>query len=148
MNLSRRRLQTIFCVSASRSVELTSLILLEAKSPMSSNPSNTSAVSNAWRYQREHQASTAVTEFEKILKQDANNIDALYGYSLALRDSGNKESAITHFQQVLELVESAALERRPTSTSEDEIRVPNSAEDDRYMMLARMIKQRLSELKA
>ena len=43
---------------------------------MSSNPANTSNVSNAWRYQREHQASTAVTEFEKILNQDAQNIDA------------------------------------------------------------------------
>ena len=115
---------------------------------MSSNPSNTSNVSNAWRYQREHQASTAVTEFEKILKQDANNIDALYGLGLALRDSGNKADAIAQFQQVLELVESAALARRPASTVEDEIRVPNTPDDDRYMMLARMIKQRLAELKA
>ena len=115
---------------------------------MSSNPSNTSNVSNAWRYQREHQASTAVTEFEKILKQDTNNIDALFGLGLALRDSGKKEEAIGQFQQVLELVESAALARRPASTGEDEIRVPNTADDDRYMMLARMIKQRLAELKA
>ena len=50
---------------------------------MSSNPINTSNVSNAWRYQREHQPATAVTEFEKILKQDANNIDALFGLGLA-----------------------------------------------------------------
>jgi len=91
---------------------------------MSSNPSNTSNVSNAWRYQREHQASTAVTEFEKILKQDANNIDALFGLGLALRDSGKKEEAISKFQQVLGLVESAALERQPAPTGEEEIRVP------------------------
>ena len=115
---------------------------------MSSNPSNTSNVSNAWRYQREHQASTAVTEFEKILNQDANNIDALFGLGLALRDSGQKAAAIEKFQQVLELVESAALVRRPVSTGEDEIRVANTPDDDRYMMLARMTKQRLAELKA
>ncbi len=115
---------------------------------MSSNPSNTSNVSNAWRYQREHQASTAVTEFEKILKQDANNIDALYGLGLALRDNGKKEAAIEQFQKVLVLVDSAALARRPALTGEDEVRVANTPDDDRYMMLARMIKQRLSELKS
>jgi len=115
---------------------------------MSSNPSNTSNVSHAWRLQREHQASAAVGEYEKILKQDANNIDALYGYGLALRDSGKKEEAIAQFQLVLELVESAALARRPASTGEDEIRVANTPDDDRYMMLTRMTKQRLAELKA
>ena len=66
---------------------------------MSSNPTNTSNVSNAWRYQREHQAPSAVTEFEKILKQDAQNIDALYGMGLALRDSGKKEAAIEKFPE-------------------------------------------------
>jgi len=115
---------------------------------MSSNPSNTSNVSNAWRYQREHQASTAVTEFEKILKQDAHNIDALYGLGLALRDSGKKEDAIAKFQQVLELVDSAAAARKPAPTGDEEVRVANTADDDRYMMLSRMIKQRLAELKA
>ena len=114
---------------------------------MSSNPVNTSNVSNAWRYQREHQAGTAVTEFEKILKQDADNIDALYGYGLALRDSGKTADAITQFQHALELVEAAALARRPASMGDDERRVANTPDDDRYMMLARMIKQRLSELK-
>ncbi len=115
---------------------------------MSSNPINTTNVSNAWRYQREHQAPTAVTEFQKILKQDENNIDALYGLGLALRDSGNTEGAITNFQHCLELVEAAAIARRPTTTGEEEHRAANTPDDDRYMMLARMLKQRLSELKA
>ena len=115
---------------------------------MSSNPINTTNVSNAWRYQREHQAPTAVTEFQKILKQDETNIDALYGLGLALRDSGNTEGAITNFQKCLELVEAAALARRPATTGEEEHRVANTPDDDRYMMLARMLKQRLSELKA
>lgn len=115
---------------------------------MSSNPNNTSAVSSAWRLQREHQATSAVTEYEKILKQDANNIDALFGFGLALRDSGKKEAAVETFEKVLELVDSAALARRPASTGDEEVRVANTPEDDRYMMLSRMIKQRLSELKA
>lgn len=114
---------------------------------MSSNPINTDNVSNAWRYQRENQATTAVPEFEKILKQDADNIDALYGLGLALRDTGKTDSAITKFQRVLELVEAAALASRPASTGEEEHRKPNTPDDDRYMMLGRMTKQRLAELK-
>lgn len=113
---------------------------------MSSNPSNTANVSHAWRHQREHQASAAVPEFEQILKQDTNNIDALYGYGLALRDTGNTQGAITNFQKCLELVEAAAAARRPAK-NEEEHRVANTPEDDRYMMLTRMLKQRLSELK-
>jgi cytochrome c-type biogenesis protein CcmH/NrfG len=114
---------------------------------MSSNPSNTANVSHAWRHQREHQASAAVPEYEQILKQDANNIDALYGYGLALRDTGNTEGAVANFQKCLELVEAAAAARRPAKT-EEEHRVANTPEDDRYMMLTRMLKQRISELKA
>ena len=110
--------------------------------------SNTPSVSSAWRFQREHQAATAVTEYEKILKQDANNIDALYGLGLALRDSGRKEDATAKFQQVLELVTAAAAARKPAPAGDEEVRVANTAEDDRYMMLSRMIKQRLAELKA
>jgi len=115
---------------------------------MSSNPTNTTNVSNAWRLQREHKASSAVPEFQKILNQDADNIDALYGLGLALRDSGNTEGAITNFQRCLELVDAAALARRPAATGEEEHRVANTPEDDRYMMLSRMLKQRLTELKA
>ncbi|MBI1279480.1 MAG: hypothetical protein GC179_15225 [Anaerolineaceae bacterium] len=113
---------------------------------MSSNPINAS-ISHAWRHQREHQAATAVPEFEKILKQDENNLDALYGMGLALRDSGNKEGAIQNFQRCLELVTAAAAARRPAKTGEDEHRTANTPEDDRFMMLTRMLQQRLDELK-
>jgi tetratricopeptide (TPR) repeat protein len=114
---------------------------------MSSNSLNAS-ISQAWRYQREHQAATAITEYEKILKQDANNIDALYGYGLSLRDTGKKAEATAQFKRALELVDAAALSRRPATTGEEEHRTVNTPEDDRYMMLSRMIKQRLSEIEA
>ncbi len=115
---------------------------------MSSNPTNTTNISHAWRHQREHQPKLAIPEYEKILQQDSDNIDGLYGLGLALRDSGNIEGAITNFQRCLKLVEAAALARRPAITGEEEHRVANTPDDDRYMMLSRMLNQRLSELKA
>jgi tetratricopeptide (TPR) repeat protein len=121
---------------------------MEANSPMSSNPSNTTNVSHAWRHQREHQPQLAIPEYEKILQQDPDNIDALYGYGLAQRDSGNTQGAIASFQHCLELVDAAALARRPAITGEEEHRVANTPDDDRYMMLSRMLKQRLNEIKA
>lgn len=114
---------------------------------MSSNSIDTS-ISIAWRHQRENEGSTAVTEFEKILKQDNNNIDALYGMGLALRDTGKKSEATAKFQQALSLVDAATEARRPTTEAAEEHRKANTPEDDRLMMLGRMIKQRLSELQS
>lgn len=105
----------------------------------------TTLISQAWRYQREGRASAAVAEYERILKQDANNIDALYGMGLAQRDDHQKGKATEYFQRALELVESAAAARRPVSSGDERI-TNNTPEDDRYMMLSRMIRQRLIEL--
>lgn len=115
---------------------------------MSSNPANAANISHAWRQQREHQPQLAIPEYEKILQQDPDNIDALFGYGLAQRDSGNAEGAVASFQHCLELVDAAALARRPAVTGEEEHRVANTPDDDRYMMLSRMLKQRISEIKA
>jgi hypothetical protein len=121
---------------------------MEANLPMSSNPLNTTNVSHAWRLQREHQPQLAIPEYQKILQQDSDNIDALFGYGLAQRDNGDGEGAITSFQHCLELVDAAALARRPAITGEEEHRVANTPDDDRFMMLSRMLKQRISEIKA
>lgn len=83
-------------------------------------------VSQAWRYQRDGQATSAIAEFERILKQDANNIDANYGMGLAQRSAGRAEESSKYFKRALELVEA-------------------SETSDRSMMLGRMLKQRLAE---
>lgn len=83
-------------------------------------------VSQAWRYQRDGQATSAIAEFERILKQDANNIDANYGMGLAQRSAGKFEESNKCFKRALELIEAG-------ETS------------DRSMMLGRMLKQRLAE---
>ena len=102
-------------------------------------------ISQAWRYQREGRASAAIAEYERILKQDNDNIDALYGMGLAQRDDHQTSKALEYFRRALELVETAAAARRPSNTDEERF-ANNTPEDDRYMMLGRMINQRLTEL--
>ncbi len=85
-------------------------------------------VSQAWRHQRDGQATNAIAEFERILKQDANNVDANYGMGLAQRTAGHVAEATRYFKRALELVEAGEV-------------------GDRSMMLGRMIKQRLAETK-
>jgi Tfp pilus assembly protein PilF len=99
-------------------------------------------IGRAWRYQREGKADAAIGEFERILKQDANNIDANYGMGLAQRSVGKNENAIKYFRRALELVQAAEKTRNHTPGER------NMPEDDRYMMLGRMLNQRLAELKA
>lgn len=99
-------------------------------------------IGHAWRFEREGQADTAIAEFERILKIDANNIDANYGMGMAQKRAGKNAIASQHFQKALELVEQAADKRRTTRGANEAM----TNEDDRYMMLSRMIKQRLSEL--
>jgi Tfp pilus assembly protein PilF len=84
------------------------------------------AVSQAWRYQRDGQATNAIAEFERILKQDANHVDANYGMGLAQRAAGHPQEARQYFKRALELVEASEV-------------------GDRSLMLGRMLKQRLAE---
>lgn len=104
-------------------------------------------IARAWDFQRKGQAADAAKEFERILKQNNDNIDAHYGMGLAKRSSGQNADALEHFQQALKLVEAAAETRRPAREGAER-NEPNTTEDDRYMMLNRMIKQRLAEINA
>jgi Tfp pilus assembly protein PilF len=99
-------------------------------------------IGRAWRYQREGKPDAAIGEFERILKQDVNNVDANYGMGLAQRAVGKNENAIKYFRRALELVQ-AAEQGRNRAVGER-----NTGEDDRIMMLNRMIEQRLAELNA
>ncbi|HEX2906641.1 MAG TPA: hypothetical protein VHO69_07270 [Phototrophicaceae bacterium] len=107
-----------------------------------SNDSIAAQIGQAWRYQREDKAEAAIAEYERILRQDPENVDASYGMGLAQRTAGKYEVATKYFQQTLKLVEAAIVARRGTT----EIFVANTPEDDRLMILTRMVKQRLAEL--
>jgi len=87
----------------------------------------------AWAQHRENNNLAAITEFNAILKQSAENIDALYGLGLALRAQGQREDAISNFRSALQLVENAL------------VLEPGK---DRFEMMHRMISQRLTELDA
>jgi tetratricopeptide (TPR) repeat protein len=107
-------------------------------------------IGHAWGHQRDGEYETAIKEFEQVLRQDPNNIDANYGMGLAHRSAGNFQEATLHFQRALDVVterDSAGLAAREVAASQNEGQriKPNTAEDDRYMMLTRMLKQRLVE---
>jgi len=99
-------------------------------------------IGRAWRAQREGKPDAAVQEFEQILKRDGSSIDANYGMGIAQRAMGNKENAVMYFGRALELVDAATKARNHVPGDR------NTPEDDRYMMLGRMLQQRLAELNA
>jgi len=117
------------------------------------NESIVAQIGRAWRYQREGNADTAIKEFERILRQEPDNIDANYGMGLAQRAAGHQQAAIEHFQHALDIVDkndTAGRNAREAAANDFQTEriKPNTAEDDRYMMLTRMLKQRLAETNA
>ena len=104
-------------------------------------------VSKAWNYQREGKADTAAAEFEKIVQKYPQDIDANYGLGLALKSAGQVDKAMEAFKTALELVAESKktydATKEQQSPEQETIKTP---EDDRFMMLSRMVSQRLSEL--
>jgi tetratricopeptide (TPR) repeat protein len=100
----------------------------------------TNAISQAWKQHRDGNAKGAVSEFQRITSRELQSIDAFYGLGLAQKSAGQAQDAIASFKKALELVESGA--------GRDKGQSEVISDHDRYMMLGRMIKQRLSELNA
>ena len=113
--------------------------------------SNVSAqIGKAWGYHREGRNIDAIHEFETILASTPNEVDALYGLGLAQKADGQQEAAIKSFQKALALAKELVTSAPPTQEAPgpvDDTLAPRG-HNDRYMMLVRMIKQRLGELKA
>jgi len=87
----------------------------------------------AWALHREGRNELAIDEFNQILREAPNHIDALYGLALAQRGAQMQDAAKQTFERCLALV-NKALEENPG--------------EDRYEMLQRFIQQRLEELAA
>ena len=86
--------------------------------------------------------------FKDILATHPESVDALYGLGLAYKASGERADAAKAFAQALSITESALSAVMQTSHAEGH-QSGNDLEtkfDDRYMMLSRMIKQRLEEV--
>lgn len=96
------------------------------------NPNNTdSAVGRAWAYHRDGRNDAAIAEFDRILKEAPNDIDANFGLGLVQRTLGRHDQAIQSFQKVKTLLDKALVE---------------TPHEDRWEMLLRMCDQRMAEV--
>lgn len=108
-------------------------------------------IGQAWAHHRAERNNDAIREFENILKTSPDDVDALYGLGLALRATGKKDESVKMFQKALTLAEQAvtstpAVETPKQGQVEDKLSI--AGQNPRYMMLVRMIGQRLDELKS
>lgn len=99
-----------------------------------SNESIAAQIGQAWRSHRDGNNEGAIDQFGRILRGSPDSIDANYGLGLANRAVGNQHAAGEAFQRALDLAE--------------KIEATSQEERDRYLMLTRMIKQRVEEVKA
>ena len=105
-------------------------------------------IGQAWRLHRDDDNASAIRMFNDIIATHPESADALYGLGLACKASGAYSDASAAFQQALGITESALSAVMTTSHVEGH-QSGNDLEtnlDDRYMMLTRMIKQRLDDL--
>lgn len=110
---------------------------------MAKNQAVDAQVGAAWAHQREGRPNDAIAGFEKVLETVPNAVDAYYGMGMALRSAGREADAVESFQKALEISQSMLQALRSQGSASNDL---GSTEDDRYMMLIRMIKQRLAEL--
>lgn len=116
---------------------------------MSAMPS-AEKIGQAWRMHREGDSRGAIDLFNSILAANPANVDAHYGLGLAHKALGDKAAATAAFQLALDNTEQA-LEAVQTTSHVEGNPGDNDLEsnfDDRYMMLTRMINQRLEDLGA
>lgn len=105
-------------------------------------------VGRAWRLHRDGDNAGAIGMFESILAANPDHVDALYGLGLAQRAAGDPYAAADAFRQALRAAEEALAAVKTTAQTEGNLGDNDlgSNIDDRYMMLTRMISQRLEDL--
>ena len=113
---------------------------------MSKNATVEAQIGQAWNHHREGRSADAIAAFEKILGTIPNNVDALYGIGLAQKALGREADAVESFQKAYELGEEMLRAIRSQVGGDENVNALQTSEDDRYMMLGRMTKQRLAEL--
>ncbi len=105
-------------------------------------------VGQAWRMHREGDNDGASRIFEQIVAANPENVDALYGLGLVNKATGNHSAAAAAFTQALDITERALSAVEITSHAEGHTSGNDLATniDDRYMMLTRMLKQRIADV--
>ena len=107
---------------------------------------NKERIGEAWQMHRNGNNAGAIEIFEDIIRSSPEELDALYGLGLAQRSDGNDESATESFNKALTIAKDRLAEL--DGGKEVAQNLLDSEEDDRLLMLSRMISQRLEELEA
>jgi len=115
---------------------------------MSTLPS-TEKIGAAWRRHREGDNHGAISLFEEVLASSPDSVDAHYGIGLAHKASGDLAAAATSFQQGLSITETAlsAVQKAAQAEGQHGANDLETNMDDRYMMLTRMLKQRIEDVR-
>ena len=104
----------------------------------------------AWRLHRDGDNSGAVRMFQDIIASTPDSVDARYGLGLAQKALGDNGAAADSFRQALSITEQALSAVQLASQAEGH-HGDNDLDtnfDDRYMMLTRMLNQRVNEVSA
>lgn len=99
-------------------------------------------IGDGWALQSKGDAQGAVQAFQNIIGQDVDQVDAYYGLGLSLRIAGDKVAAKAAFEKAL-LISERELAALRGSRGKNEL---GTSRDDRFMMLIRMLEQRISEV--
>lgn len=105
---------------------------------------NHAQIGDAWSLHRAGNNSEAIRAFQDALKMAADDVDIYYGLGLAQRANKQYDQALESFQTALNLAKQKLDQLRAESHQENQLSTTN---DDRYMMLTRMIGQRIEEAK-
>lgn len=98
-------------------------------------------IGEAWKQHRTGNNSEAISIFNDIVSKNAGHLDAHYGLGLAQRANGDTEASKESFNKALELAKEKLASLENASNNELE-----AYDGDRYLMLQKMIGQRLEEL--
>ena len=113
---------------------------------MSTLPSAEKSASMAHASRRRQRG--AIDAFDEVIASSPESVDAHYGMGLALKASGELKAAGDSFQRALSVTEQALSAVQVTSQAEGQ-HGANDLEtnfDDRYMMLTRMLQQRIADV--
>lgn len=105
-------------------------------------------IGEAWRMHRDGNNDQAISIFKEIIQTAPSSVDAYYGLGLSFKASGDMASAADAFQKSLDLAQQALNAVKTTSDAEGHhgSNDLDTNEDDRFMMLTRMLKQRLEDV--
>lgn len=108
----------------------------------------TEKIGRAWRAHRDGNNPEAINLFEEVIGANPENVDAHYGLGLAHKADGDNSASLAAFQTALNFSQQA-LEAVRTASHIEGHQGDNdldSNDDDRFMMLTRMLTQRIADL--